>query len=181
MLIKYKKIRKVTAPELGTPLSAGVDLFVPEFNDKFIIDFGSKNDPLESTLLSNPKDEKIALYPHCKVLIPSGIVFNMTTTKEQYDNQKFVLVAHNKSGVSSKYGLDVLACVIDEDYQGEVHISLVNTGTKTVYIYPGDKIVQLIPMAIPQIELKQADDDEILFYRNNERGTGGFGSTNKQQ
>ena len=129
MILNYKKVKKVKSPAIGTKYSAGIDLFVPEFTEDFIKDFSTKNDPLLSTLLQNPGDNKIAIYPHCRALIPSGLVVNMEA-QEEYESAehcKFVLINYNKSGVSTKFGLDALACVIDEDYSGEVHISLVNT------------------------------------------------------
>ena len=179
MNIKFKKVKQVKSPNIGTAYSAGIDLYVPSFSDEFKMDFCQKNDPLQSTLLSNPRDNKIAIYPHCRALIPSGLIFNMIDYTKKFDNFKFALIAHNKSGVSTVYGLDALACVIDEDCQGEVHISLVNTSNQTVYIHPDEKIIQVIPMAIPNVSLEEADEDEILFYRSEERGTGGFGSTGK--
>jgi dUTP pyrophosphatase len=88
-------------------------------------------------------------------------------------------VVMNKSGVSSKTGLDKLAELVDEDYQGEIHINVVNTGTNPVVIRPGDKIAQMIitPVYIADLELKNSADE--VFTEETVRGEGGFGSTNK--
>ena len=88
-------------------------------------------------------------------------------------------VVMNKSGVASKTGLDKLAELIDEDYQGEIHINLVNTGSNPVVIRPGDKIAQMIitPVYIADLEMKNSADE--VFTEETVRGEGGFGSTNK--
>ena len=36
------------------------------------------------------------------------------------------------------------AKIVDEDYQGEIHIHLINLGNDAVYIMPGMKIAQFI-------------------------------------
>ncbi len=88
-------------------------------------------------------------------------------------------IVMNKSGVASKTGLDKLAELIDEDYQGEIHINVVNTGTNPVVIRPGDKIAQMIitPVYIADLEMKNSADE--VFTEETVRGEGGFGSTNK--
>jgi deoxyuridine 5'-triphosphate nucleotidohydrolase len=49
-----------------------------------------------------------------------------------------------RSKLAAKHGLDVLAGVVDADYRGEVMISLLNTGDKTVELRKGDKVAQMI-------------------------------------
>lgn len=55
-------------------------------------------------------------------MIPSGIKMKVMPG--------YALVFMNKSGVGAKQQLDVLASVVDEDYEGEVHINLVNNGNR---------------------------------------------------
>ena len=62
----------------------------------------------------------ITLTPGDSCLIASGIKVNVP--------EGYALVAFNKSGVATKKGLQVGACVVDCGYQGEVHIHLVNIG-----------------------------------------------------
>ena len=114
-------------------------------------------------------DGGITLNPHQRVNIPSGIKANVP--------KGYALIAFNKSGVSLKYGLDVGATVVDEDYQGVIHLSLTNTSMNSVHIDFGQKIVQfiLIPMFYDKVELIENEDD--LFDTESERGEGGFGST----
>ena len=49
-----------------------------------------------------------------------------------------------RSGLAWKYGIDVLAGVIDSDYTGEVKVLLINLGMEDFAINPGDRIAQLI-------------------------------------
>ena len=108
------------------------------------------------------------LKPGESVLIPSGI-------KAQVP-KGHALIAFNKSGVATKKGLQVGACVVDEDYQGEIHIHLTNVSNNETYISQGDKIVQflLVPICYDAPELVNPED---LFDGVSDRGTGGFGST----
>ena len=84
-------------------------------------------------------------------------------------------ICFNKSGVALK-GLQVGACVVDEDYTGEVHLHIINTTENNINIQPGQKLVQflLIPVLYDTIEVV----DELE--RETERGSGGFGSTGLQ-
>lgn len=115
---------------------------------------------------------KTTLLPQQRILIPSGIKVDLP--------ENTVLIVFNKSGVASKYGLDVLACCIDWDYQGIIHINVVNTGDDTVELLPGMKIVQVLHMPYYSGDPEEFIGDEASFYyKETERGTGGFGSTNR--
>ena len=114
-----------------------------------------------------PNDYKETdLGPNQSALIPSGI-----KAEVPYGH---ALIAFNKSGVATKQGLQVGACVVDEDYTGEIHIHVTNVSDKRTLIFPGQKIVQfiLLPINYARIELVYE-----LPERNTQRGAGGFGST----
>lgn len=148
--ITFSKVRDVKSPSRGTSKSAGIDFFIPNY-----------------------WNEGNALYmqPNSSVLIPSGIHVNVP--------EGYALIAFNKSGVATKKSLYVGACVVDEDYQGEVHIHVTNVGKESVTIEPGDKIVQfiLIPVLYSNpVEVSYED----LYQSETERGVGGFGSTDKK-
>lgn len=161
--MKIFKTMEVKTPQRGTSVAAGIDFFVPEQTEEFIQAFREKNPGVFMN------DGGITLNPHQRVNIPSGIKANVP--------KGYALIAFNKSGVSLKYGLDVGATVIDEDYQGVIHLSLTNTSMNSVHIDFGQKIVQfiLIPMFYDNVELIENEDD--LFDTESERGEGGFGST----
>ena len=144
--MKITKIRDVKTPIRGTEGSAGIDFFVP-------------NDYPQSLCTIEPGD---------RYFIPSGIKANVP--------EGYALIAMNKSGVSMKKGLMVGACVVDSDYQGEIHLHLINASNKPVTIEPGDKLTQflLVPVNHCDVELVDVDD---LFTEETTRGSGGFGST----
>ena len=163
--LRFSKVRDVKSPQRGTAGSAGIDFFVP-----------------------NDLDE-IVVRPHSDVLIPSGI-------KADIPNG-FMLIGENKSGVvtSSMAAIElgrtpkkgaylcspiVGANVVDEDYQGEIHIHLINTGIVPIIIKPGTKIVQFILVPVEYCNIEEVPEDE-LFAEATERGEGGFGSTNKNE
>ena len=109
-----------------------------------------------------------ALDPGHDICIPSGIRVDVP--------KGYAFIAHNKSGVALNKNLSVGACVVDEDYQGEIHIHLVNVGHERVELESGEKIIQfvLIPVKYPSVKIVP---DKELFYSATTRGTGGFGST----
>lgn len=79
-----------------------------------------------------------------------------------------------RSGVAVKYGIDVLAGVVDSSYRGPLKVVLINHGAEEVLIHRGDRIAQLIIEKIITPEAEWADElDET------ERGAGGFGSSGK--
>lgn len=159
--IRWAKTVNVKSPVRGTELSAGIDLFIPPISE---IKSNIKGENYSISL------DKIKIKPGGNVLIPSGLKFNLN------DFPNTCLIAFNKSGVSTKKNLSVGACVIDQDYQGEVHIHLFNFGNKDTLIQENDKIVQLvhIPVIYSSLQEKNLQD---LFNTTTKRGEGGFGST----
>lgn len=120
----------------------------------------------------------ICLLPHQRMLIPSGIHCRMSTTNK-------ALIANNKSGIATKYGIIFGASVVDYSYKGEVHISIINTSTSLVRIYEDMKIIQFIetPIFTNPIEItegsNQTDIDNFYIDMIDDRKNGGFGSTDK--
>lgn len=172
----YSKIRNVKSPIKGTATDAGIDFYVPEFEESFLKDLKDKNQNKKFAL----KDNDIILAPHESILIPSGIKVNLKKTKEHTKWGGIMLVVHNKSGIASRQQLDRLAEVIDEDYQGEVHINVVNTSEKLQNITAGSKLVQMILEETVYLQPKELPIEQ-LFDEESVRGEGGFGHTDKQQ
>ena len=144
--MKIAKIRNVKTPTRGTTGSAGIDFYVP--------------DDYPTSLCT--------ILPGGRYFIPSGIKANVP--------EGFALIAMNKSGVSMKKGLMVGACVVDSDYQGEIHLHLINTSNNPVTIEPGDKLTQFLLIPVNHCVVDLVDVDE-LFDEETTRGSGGFGST----
>jgi dUTP pyrophosphatase len=116
-----------------------------------------------------PNDfETEILKPHERILIPSGVKANIP--------EGFALIAYNKSGIATKKGLIVGATVCDSDYQGEIHLSLINTSNNNITITAGEKIVQFILKPIGIHDILEVSENE-LFSEITERNDGGFGST----
>lgn len=112
--------------------------------------------------------EETIVSPGESVFIPSGIKANVP--------KGHALIAFNKSGVALKKKLSIGACVVDEDYQGEIHLNLFNFGKEKTTIFPGEKLVQmvLVPIFYDGLEVVS---EESLFESSTTRGSGGFGST----
>lgn len=147
MTVKIAKTRVVKTPIREHKYAAGVDFFIPE-------DFN---------------DGKSAILKHGDfVVIPSGIYMKQS----DLDCMKF----ENKSGIAVKKGLILGACVIDNEYQGELHINLIKATRPPCVISPGDKIVQGVffePKYRKVVEVLYED----LFDEISVRGEGKFGST----
>ena len=80
-----------------------------------------------------------------------------------------------RSGLASKKGLTLANSpgLIDAGYRGEVVVAAVNLDrTESVKVARGDRIAQLVIVAIPQVEPAWAEELPASA-----RGGGGFGST----
>lgn len=148
--IQFAKVRDVNSPRYGTDGSNGIDFFVP--NDM----------EWESTTIN----------PQQSLLIPSGLMMNIP--------KDHALVALNKSGVCMKKILGVGAQLIDGDYQGELHLHVINHGKNTQTISRGEKLVQFMLVYAPQAELQETDA-AVLFPEKSQRGEGRFGSTDHSE
>ena len=144
--MKLAKIRNVKTPTRGTKGSAGIDFFV----------------------LDDYPSSLCTILPGERFFIPSGIKANVP--------ECFALIAMNKSGVSMKKGLMVGACDVDSEYQGEIHLHIINASNKPVTIEAGDKLTQFLLVPVNHCAVDLVDVDE-LFDEETTRGSGGFGST----
>jgi dUTP pyrophosphatase len=169
MELKFLKIRDVKSPVRGTAEAAGIDFFVPNYNAQFVVDFREKNPNIDYAYTADDSMQFV-VKPGQRVLIPSGIKTWMTPGT--------ALIAANKSGVASKKGLIFGAQVVDSDYAGEVHISVINTRNDDVLIKCGEKLIQFIHT--PVLLTPPEEVDEYMFnalHNKSQRGEGGFGST----
>ena len=209
-VIKFTRLRNVDLPKRGHKHDAGIDFFVPKFDKPFVYDLKVKNPDLFENQMdgcgcmsnhlvmssgSNSPELKfqladnndslikfdenegksyIPLAPMQRVNIPSGIYCKM-------EEPGRALIAHNKSGVASKKGLVFGAQVVDYEYQGEIHINVINTSSKLVKVYEGDKLMQFVELPIFTSEIEEVEDLQTLYPEGEtSRGSGGFGSTDKK-
>jgi dUTP pyrophosphatase len=155
----------------GTTLSIQSGVHTTTNTPKYELDLTDDND----SLIKFDEDKGkayIPLAPGARVLIPSGIYTQM-------QNEGRALIAFNKSGVATREGMDLLASVVDYEYQGEIHLSLKNDSTKVVRIYEDAKILQFIEMPIFTSDIKEEKDLKTLYPTKTKRGEGGFSSTGK--
>lgn len=161
--MKFCKVRNVKSPTRGTARAAGIDFYVPNFDNH----------------------KGFTVNPGTDLLIPSGIKMEIP--------EGYMLMAADKSGVvTSKWAcigagrtpkleafesvVTIGAKIVDEDYQGEIHIHIINVGKSKVYIKPGMKIAQFILVPVSYEELKEVSAADI-FSRSSQRGDGALGST----
>jgi len=164
--LKFTKITKVKSPERGTPGSAGIDFFIPE-NINCI---KNAND-YKFTEHTNENNFEIIIKPGQSILIGSGIKVKVPGG--------FALIAFNKSGIAIKKSLLAGACVIDSDYEGEIHFDLKNVSNKEVKLSSNDKILQFLLMPVNhQSPIEISTPEELFKDSQSERGEGRFGSTN---
>ena len=119
-----------------------------------------------------PEDFETSLvYSNNNIIIPSGIKVRLP--------KNHVLIAFNKSGIATKNNLVVGACVIDENYTGEIHIDIHNIGIKPIKLRPNKKIIQFILIEQDYHSIKEVKSEKILYKDLDikERGSNGFGST----
>ena len=175
--VYFAKTRNVKSPTRGTSKASGIDLYVPVFDEKFIEDLTKKNPNVcdvhpgsyEYILhLSNVTGNKIFLAPHARIVLPSGIIWK--------GKEGLSMNMHNKSGVATKKGLVYAAEVVDVDYIGETHISVINTSNYIVEICEGEKLAQILQEPVQIDEPCECSIEEATSI-DTERGTNWQGST----
>ncbi|MBU0530196.1 MAG: dUTP diphosphatase [Candidatus Aenigmatarchaeota archaeon] len=78
----------------------------------------------------------------------------------------------DKSGIASKFGMRVLAGVIDSGYRGEIGVVLINLGQEDFHIEKNMKIAQMLIQPVIQADIMEVENLEEA-----ERGDRGFGSS----
>ena len=112
--------------------------------------------------------ESIVLNPLERRLIPTGLFIELP--------QGIEAQVRSRSGMALKFGISVLNSpgTIDADYIGEIGVILINLSSEAYTLQPGERIAQLV-LARHEI----VNWTETLELSSTERGSGGFGSTNK--
>jgi len=159
--LEFFKSRDVRSPERATDKAAGIDFFIPNDAYQYVVEF--------------PPSGKgpAVLHPGQRITIPSGIYAKLP--------KNYALIAMNRSGISFKKGLTVGANVIDEDYQGEIHLHVTNTGDDLAEIEIGEKLVQMLLVPVEYPKLEELSSLEDLYEEKTKRGSKGFGSSDKNQ
>jgi len=157
-LVRFKLMRPgAKLPTRGTDGSGAFDFFAPE---------------------------RITLQVNEKKLIPSGVAHDITgnlwvTMRAPINEFSFPFrlqgILFDRSGLGSKKGIRIsFASLIDNDYRGEILLSIENLGTEIMIWEPGDRLCQ-----IAYVMTYAGDGVETHNLTETSRGVGGFGSTGR--
>ena len=105
--------------------------------------------------------------PFGSSVIPTGLKIEVP--------EGYMLEIKNKSGIASKRGLLVGACVVDRGYTGEIFVNLHNVTHRNQTLHDGDKIAQAVFVKVTtDVDLVEADN---IYDEDTTRGAGALGST----
>ena len=173
--LRFTKVREVPSPSRGNAGDAGLDFYIPTNLTPIELMGTSVNTEQQIRYacdLNTNYIQVIEIPPHCRVLIPSGI-------KVLIEPSESMLMAANKSGISTNQGLIFTAEIVDSPYVGEIHIGVYNTSQEAQVIEAGQKLVQFIHVPIYITEPEEIQQEE--FYTESQmwgsRGGNGFGSS----
>ena len=175
MNILFKRLNEFAViPTRADDLSAGYDLSIP-------------NDPEThySNLILNPGERKLFKLGFSTEIVRPKLPYINTDMETYIFSQNlmdwlpdgFQIEIRPRSGNALKKGLTVLNTpgTIDESYRGEWGVILYNAGDVSIQLSPGDKIAQAVLMPYWSMEFRETED-----LSDTERGTGGFGSSDKK-
>lgn len=113
-----------------------------------------------------PTAVDVELPPGQRKKLPTGLAFAIPSG--------YAGLVLPRSGLADRSGIGVVNSpgLIDSGYRGEVSVILVNFSRETVRFVQGDRIAQLMVVAVPSIHLVAVDR-----LNETERGDAGFGST----
>lgn len=178
---RFIKVRDVESPSRGNEGDAGLDFYIPRnltMQDMVSANpIATFNNPLAIGNIALELNhynqvQSIVLAQYSRILIPSGI-------RVLLEPRESMLMAANKSGISTKLGLIFTAEVVDSSYTGEIHIGVYNTTNKAVRLIQGQKLIQFIhvPVFLTNPEEISQDEFEKESLQWGTRGSNGFGST----
>ncbi len=111
--------------------------------------------------------EDVRLEPGQRAMVSTGLAVAIPAGHAGY--------VQPRSGLAAKHGIGLLNSpgLIDSGYRGEIKVILINLDSDSpVEIRKGDRIAQLVVLAVPQVMVIEASE-----LPNSDRGEGGFGST----
>lgn len=150
--VKVKKLFKgAQLPLIATDGSAGADLRAYLYDET-----------------TDEKVTKIVVQPNQEVKIHTGLCFQLPA------GTAMLLLPRSSTGIKKNLILKNTIGLLDCDYTGECLIFLKNVGDTSIEIEQGERLVQalIVPYVKPNfIEVGELDETE--------RGTGGFGSTQR--
>lgn len=108
----------------------------------------------------------VDIAPGARVLVSTGIAVAIP--------RGFAGFVLPRSGLAINHGVTVVNApgLIDSGYRGEVKVGLINHGDTAYVISAGDRVAQLVIMAVETPEFIEVSELDATG-----RGAGGFGST----
>lgn len=81
-----------------------------------------------------------------------------------------------RSGLAARHGISIVNApgLVDANYRGEVKVVLVNLGAEPVFLERGERIAQLLVVAVATTTWQQVDELD-----DTDRAGGGFGSSGR--
>ncbi len=111
------------------------------------------------------------VFPNSTKAISTGLAWEPIKEKQ---HKKYLLQIEGRSGLALKKSIDVYGGIVDETYRGEVKVIVHNAGDRVWEYKAGDKIAQGIIHELPIVEI-----EEVSELSDTERGSNGFGSSDK--
>ena len=164
MNIKAKRLSDTAKlPTYGSEKAACCDLYA-DLSDHCI----ALNPDVEVRNISGNENgpiQRVSIAPHSTIKIPTGWSFQPP--------EGYMLQILQRSGLASK-GLIPIGGIVDNDYNSEIIVILLNTSDDYIFVNNGDRVAQ---MAIRKYY--QAEFDIVNELEATVRGGNGFGSTGK--
>ena len=113
--------------------------------------------------------QDIILFPGERILVPTGLHIQLPVG---YEAQ-----VRPRSGLAIKKGITCLNSpgTIDADYRGDVGVVLINHGSESFTIKPGERIAQMVIAKHETAEWEPVESMDEL--EETKRGSGGYGHT----
>jgi dUTP pyrophosphatase len=123
--------------------------------------------PLEDAGMDLVASEAVELPPGKAVLVPTGLSIELPPG---YEAQ-----IRPRSGLALKHSLTIPNSpgTIDPAYRGEIKVIVLNLGSASYQVQPGDRIAQMVIAKYEAVEWEEGD------LAVSERGAGGFGSSGR--
>ena len=111
-----------------------------------------------------------------EIKVPGSQVSMIRTGLAAHIPEGYELQCRSRSGLALK-GLVVANSpgTIDSDYRGEMKVLLHNTTSLDFWVFPGDRIAQLVLAKVDKLPIEVTEDE----LDDTTRGFGGFGSTGR--
>lgn len=160
-----------TPPIRGSEQAAGIDVFLPLYNEVFRLEFEKMNKGASFSKIYTPDDGPYIGVPvGRRVVLPTGL-------RADIESGTYLEVA-NRGSMAVKQGLIFGAHIIDADYRGNIFINLINISQELQRLEFGQKIAQLLHKEVLMSEVELISDEQYNRKRT-VRGEGALGSTGR--